>query len=547
MQQLVDAELAAGKKTIVIPPGRHRVKPANRQHLVLRGLRDVEIVAEGAELICTETTRALTIDQCRNVVVRGLTVDYDPLPYTQGRITALSEDKQTHDIKLLDGFPNSEGVVNAKYEIFRPDTRTLRFGSYHGFSVEKLDPGHIRVTKAEHYARSPFKPERIGDIVAINSVDAPGGSIPHAVTINDSVGVKLEGITLHASNCFGFLETSCDGTMYLRCGVARRPAETDLKPRGETRVRSLDADAFHSTGAARGPAYVECSAAFMGDDCINIHGDYHLVTACSGDRLRVLAKRTMRIEPGESVELVSYTGERLPDAAVVSVTPDGRIDDAEKEFLSKQKMRDQLKSNQHGALAKAYTIILDQSVDLPTGSVICSQRRIGNGFLVKDCDFGYNRSRGILIKASNGKVVGNRLTENWGEAIKVAPEYYWLEAGSSNDVVIRDNVIRDCRSVSIAVYAHGGEGAVAPAGAHRNITVAGNSIVGGPLPSILVTSTRGLVLEANDIRPETDAALLPWVRHSLLGSRPPEPVMLINTEKPTFADGASVTYEKDVD
>ena len=75
---------------------------------------------------------------------------------------------------------------------------------------------------------------------------------------------------------------------------------------------------------------------------------------------------------------------------------------------------------------------------------VCSGRRVRNGFLVKDCDFGHNRSRGILIKASRGQVVGNRISHGWMAAVLVAPEFWWLEAASSSDVEIRDNVIVGC-------------------------------------------------------------------------------------------------------
>lgn len=71
LQARIDAGLKGGQKRIVIEPGRYRVQPRNRQHLQLVGLSDVEIVAQGVELICTETTRAVTIDGCRNVTIRG--------------------------------------------------------------------------------------------------------------------------------------------------------------------------------------------------------------------------------------------------------------------------------------------------------------------------------------------------------------------------------------------------------------------------------------------------------------------------------------------
>jgi hypothetical protein len=131
---------------------------------------------------------------------------------------------------------------------------------------------------------------------------------------------------------------------------------------------------------------------------------------------------------------------------------------------------------------------------------------MGNGFRVEGCDFGFNRSRGILIKASDGRVVGNKLTANWGEAIKVSPEYWWQESGSSNNVEVRDNQITGCRTIALAVYAHGAQ-TLAPAGAHRHITVTGNRIADSPIPNILVTSTDGLRLAGNLCTPAQDARI----------------------------------------
>ena len=133
------------------------------------------------------------------------------------------------------------------------------------------------------------------------------------------------------------------------------------------------------------------------------------------------------------------------------------------------------------------------------GGVICSANRVGNGFLVRGCTFGYNRSRGILIKASHGEVVGNRMEGCRMSAVLVTPEYWWLEAGSSNDVKIIDNTIVACRGVAISVEARAGNGAIAPAGAHQNITIRGNHLKDCPSPGIRVTSTRGLTIENNEL------------------------------------------------
>jgi hypothetical protein len=490
LQAFVDRQLQAGATRVVVPPGRYRVKPQRARHLTLKGLKDVTLVADGAEMICTETSQALNIDGCTNVTVRGLTIDYDPLPFTQGRICRLSEDKRVHEIELFDGYPPADKVDGSKYEIFRPDTRTLRCPDY-SYDVEKVDARHLRVVKRRSAASDL---EQVGDIVVIGVTDAPSGRNAHAVVTERSQGVRLERVTVYASNCFGFLEHDCDGTTYERCRLDRRPSERDLIARADPRIRSGNADAFHSKHAVRGPRLLGCVARFQGDDCLNICGDYHLVTACAGRALRVLAKHRMNITPGDEVELVAYDGRRLPDAKAVSVVRDGGIREDERAFLLKQRMDEGVRTR---ACAEAYAVTLDREVDLPLGSVIASQRRVGNGFLVKGCEFGYNRSRGILIKGSRGEVVGNTLVGSRMAAILVTPEYWWLEAGSANDVVIRDNVIAECSRTAIEVSAHDARGKIAPAGAHSRIAIVGNSVSDSAQPCIVVTSTVGLTLRCN--------------------------------------------------
>lgn len=495
LQGFIDGQLAAGKKRIVVPPGCYRVSPRNRQHLALRGLKGVQIIADGVEMICTETTRAVTLSHCTNVTVRGLVIDYDPLPFTQGRLTGFSADKKLHEVELFAGYPAAAAARNFKYEIFRPDTRTLRGDDRYPAKVEVVDARHLRIMVPGGRANDP---EQVGDLIVVGAEAAPHGSIPHAVECSRCVNVRLERIVLYASNCFGFIESECDGTIYDHCRIDRRPAASDPVPRTDPRLRSLDADAYHSIGAVKGPSYLGCMARFMGDDAINIHGDYDMIMASEGRELRVLAKGGLNLHAGDPVELVSYDGRRLPDARAAAITSAGTVHDDERAFLGRQRLDEALRTA-HGALNHAYTITLDRAVDLPVGSVICAANRIGNGFRVKNCEFGFNRSRGILIKASHGEVVGNRLEGCRMSAILVSPEYWWLEAGSSSDVRIIGNTITACQGTAINLEAMGGGGQIAPAGAHRDLVIAGNAITGCPLPAIRVTSTDGLRLEHNCI------------------------------------------------
>lgn len=134
---------------------------------------------------------------------------------------------------------------------------------------------------------------------------------------------------------------------------------------------------------------------------------------------------------------------------------------------------------------------------------------MGNGFAVRNCNFGFNRSRGILIKASHGEITRNRMEGCWMSAILVSPEYWWLEAGSSSDLKITGNRITRCYGIPIRIEATGGNDDIAPAGAHRNITVTDNSISGCAMPGIMVTSTAGLEIERNTFEDWTDSKHIP--------------------------------------
>lgn len=547
LQGFIDSELASGKTEIVIPSTsskRYRVRPRNKQHLLLEGLKGIRIIADNVEMVCTETTRAITIVDCSDVIIRGLTIDYDPLPFTQGKIVAFAgndfKEKLKHEIELFKGFLTNEYVDAINYEIYNPSTRCLRYGNYYGVSIQRRtnEPTRIAVVLPQKYAnRKNFeRPERIGDIIAIGCTYAPNGKLPHAICASNCSRLTMEDVTVYASNSFGFFERNCDSSVYLRCRADRRAPATDPILRQDPRIRSLNADAFHSKYAKIGPSIVGCLARFNGDDSVNICGDYHFITSATdwttADKdnyhycyLRVLAKKDdgkgINIRIGDSVELTAYNGRRLRVVPVVlSVLPDGEITDKEFEFLKEQSIDKTIKTK---GLKRAFRLQLRAVGATPTGttacnilpnsgqfsqerltigSVIASANRVGNGFLIEGCDFGPNRSRGILVKGSQGVISRNTLSQNWGEAIRVAPGYWWLEAGSSDEIQIQGNTIQDCRSYGIGVYSIGGDNCssnnFAPAGAHSNINIADNNLIRCPLPNILVTSTNGFEILNNE-------------------------------------------------
>ena len=75
-----------------------------------KNLEDVTVKAYGAELICTQTIAAIRIENCRNLKIEGLVIDYDPLPYTQGKIVSMSDDKMSFEVEIFEGYGDVKNI-----------------------------------------------------------------------------------------------------------------------------------------------------------------------------------------------------------------------------------------------------------------------------------------------------------------------------------------------------------------------------------------------------------------------------------------------------
>jgi hypothetical protein len=499
LPDFIAAELAAGKKKIVVPAGRYHVVPHNKEHLVFSGLRDVTIEARGVEMVCTETTRAITIRNCKNLTLRGLKIDYEPLPFTQGRIISISADELVYEIELFSGYPTTDEIKTAKYEVFEADGVTFRYDEFAPFRVEPTDGRHLRVVKSR---RQKARVARPGDLIILDTMHAPGGTIPHAVYIEDSKGVRFEDFVLYASNCFGFLEVGCTRTVYRDCSVRRRPPETDPVSREHFRVRSLNADAFHSKAARHGPELIGCSAEYQGDDAVNITGSYHLISGIESERLSVLAHRGMDIEVGDRVEIVDRNGKLMPEARVVAIRPDGAASSADCQLVESLPILPMVRD----LLKQRYALELDRKISVEPGAIICSRNRVGDGFRIIDCHFSRNRSRGVLVKASGGEI-RNTTVEHCGmTGFLIEPSYEWLEGGFVRGLTLENCTVVNSGGAALKIYGIG------PFPGHSGLMISRNRFETGSLPAIVVQAAVSAVFVGNTLNGEVLTERLTAIR-----------------------------------
>ncbi|NJN50300.1 MAG: hypothetical protein HC798_04000 [Polaribacter sp.] len=79
----------------------------NKNHLIeIKNLKNVIIEGNDAEITIHDPLKGfLSIFKSNNIIVKNLYIDYDPLPFTQGKIMAIDLKDKTFQLKIDEGFP----------------------------------------------------------------------------------------------------------------------------------------------------------------------------------------------------------------------------------------------------------------------------------------------------------------------------------------------------------------------------------------------------------------------------------------------------------
>ncbi len=273
---LLDA-VHKGRPQVVIPPGTYRLPPG----IEIRDAKNLKIIADGVKLVCTRLSRALDFIHCANVTLRGLTVDYDPLPFTQGKVTAVAADLNSIDITLDAGYPRE---AYDRIDLCDPKTRFRKRGMpfLWGTRAEMVGDDVVRI-----HLSDIGKAAQVGDLASLSTGPAPGGA-PHAVTIRDCSGMAFDHVTVFTAPGMGIIESDGAGGMtYTHCRVVPGP-----RPRGATEDRLLSTtwDAMQTVVTHRGPDVEDCEIRSAGDDSWSVQSSDYVVMATEGPKA-VLAYR----------------------------------------------------------------------------------------------------------------------------------------------------------------------------------------------------------------------------------------------------------------
>ncbi len=423
LQALVDGAVKRGDAQVVIPPGTYRLGPGEENGgLTIHDARNLIIVADGVTLLNTVLSRTITFGHCQNVTLRGLTVDYDPLPFTQGAVTKIAPDFSSIDVELDDGYPRQP---YDRIDLCDPQTRHRKRGMPFLWNIRcaMVDERTVRVTLP-----GIGKAARIGDLASLSTGPA-SGKPPHAICVENCAGMTFDSVAVFSAPGFGIIESDGEGGMtYRHCRVVPGP-----KPPGATQERLLSTswDALQTKLTRRGPLVEDCEIRSAGDDSWSVQSSDYVIVAVNGPKA-VLVYRdpyTSGLEPGN--RLARSLDSVKP--AIVALKPVNLAHaDLSAEIRAKLKSRSEFWS----LSGRAEEITVAGAFPFTAGeSVFCPDRQC-NGFVFRN-----NRVQSpgrLLVKGGDGVIEDNEI-KDCHAGVTVCPELPGEAASGMANLVIRHN------------------------------------------------------------------------------------------------------------
>jgi hypothetical protein len=538
LNTLIQTAITSGQPSLRLPAGTIRLD----QTIEIKRAKNLEIDGTGTTLVMTGATQStLRIKDCDGLTLRGLTLDYDPLPFTQGVITRA--DARTVEFTVDEGYPDLDADYKGATYFFTPDGK--RHSSFADFyKSSRFDVVSPRKGRAHFGENLPAIPSA-GDLMVVDRRHMPG--VASAVEIRGNTGpVSIREVTMRASPSIAFVGRYGEGLVTFD-HVTIRPGPP---PTNATRPRllSTNADGINFAQSRVGPLVENCDFSGMGDDSFNVHGFlFPVMRVLSPTRLLIAYKYgagsfTRPIRAGDTVRLHSEGAFAIVGRSALSAfTPlDSPGDITAAEFRA-------LFPTYRSDSYTVYRVDLTSPLDARPGQWIDLPALNCPGYVVRENYFHDHRGRGLRIMGDDGLVENNRFERITKSAISVGPEIaYWREAGWVENLVIRGNTLRDIGTdISLAAansYVPGAIGIFVrtdrPLPPHpnenRHIVIENNRVENCSVAGIHAYAARDLVIRGNTL-----------VRTNLTRGTGTEPSNGLVTNGPISVSAAENVTQKD--
>lgn len=410
--------------------------------IVLKNCKNIEINGNGSTIINTNLSSTFNMNNANNICLKNLSVDYDPLPFTQGVITKINSDGTVVDVKIDKGYPmdtNFAGkVTSGFFTVFDRKTQAPKVGARNFItpkSASVVSDGVLQIQLAWSGTESGCGPGQIplaiGDVVAVK---------PHlstAINVENSGNIEMNHVNLYASPGFGMNFVGGYGNArfdYLN--VVPGP-----KPEGATQERlcSTNSDGTHFNSVQKGPVITNSNYKLTSDDPINIHNFYYFVVKKYDDKHYIVSpKWDVGLEQGDQIDTIK--AESFASLGRTTI-----VSKSKKTMPELKSVIDKVWEGKSPTTlgATVYDITFKDAIKLEVGDAVSSLSRTGEGTIIKNSTF-HGGGR-VMIKSTNAVVENCKFSYSGFVALHIGSDIgFWAEASFAENVVIRNNTFSHC-------------------------------------------------------------------------------------------------------
>ncbi len=497
IRNALEAAVKAGPGTrLVFEPGTYRLGSyAQHFHLQLENLHDLTIEGNGSRMILHPGSGFLLIDNCKNIIFRGFTVKYNPLPFTQGTIqmVVVMPDKGFFDLKIQKGFPlPPEDALVKKYfraqgwrwgSVIDPKERHRRWDVNDHFEIDtvmKIKQGLYRFKVEDKYAKD-LLPVCSGDrfFMPLRLMADKVITAGHNIIIRGSSDCTVEDITIHSARSGMIFSISRnEGRIILRRNKIM------FEP-GTANLCTAWKDGIHCKDNRIGPIIEDFFFEGMLDDSINIGANTAMAVEVFSSTEFLL--KGPAFSPGDKVMVFDpVSGEIMAKTRVVKLKKNGK-------GINRRKTHLVLADPIEGVITGSKQKYIDKkSTHFYNMSYSC------NDFVIRNCIFKPQRRHAMLIRGSNGVIENNTIDSVGGGAVFMGNEMgSFYEGPFPTNNIIRNNTIRNTQRNAIYIFTKQLKGSFKHT---KNIIVEDNSIT--VLPGklgIVIKKAGNVTLKGNRI------------------------------------------------
>lgn len=402
--------------------------------IYLKNKKNITIDGNGATIMIHGKMTPFLFDNCENITVKNLTVDY--YCPTMSEFTVLENKNGLCKIKINDDclyeikknnliFHGEKGengkyywkhgyIANKRhYKLLDPITNLWTDFSRYDMEFTSIKDTGNNILECELKNKNVYLPEK--SIIQTRSVvrDQTGA------LFNRCKNLTFENLRIKFMHGLGMVSQFCENVSYNNC---------DFTP-AENRTAASTADFFQFSGCKGDLLLDNIRASGAHDDYVNVHGT-HLRVVRKNKRKNTITVRFMHHESWgfqafeKSDELEFIRWDTLIPYAKTKVIDYKRLNDTDIRLYLDRPLPDSL------ILGKD---VVENATWTPN-------------LTVRNCNFGLTCGRGILATTRRKVIIENNVFKDlWGPALLIEDDCnFWFESGYTTEIIFRNNVVDNC-------------------------------------------------------------------------------------------------------